>query len=64
MQKEIKYDAADWRADFDSVRMDQMLRFQALPLRDKIKAMEDMAEFVEHVKRIREQARAKTNTGK
>ena len=47
----IKYEDADWRADFDSVRVDQMLRFRALSLREKIQAMEDMAELVAHFRR-------------
>ena len=56
MPKAIKYEDADWRADFDSVRVDQMLRFHALSLREKIQAMEDMAELVAHFRRQREAA--------
>jgi hypothetical protein len=51
MSGTIKYEDADWRADFDSVRVDQMLRFRALSLREKIQAMEDMAELVAHFRR-------------
>lgn len=56
MPKAIEYEDADWRADFDSVRVDQMLRFRALSLREKIQAMEDMAELVAHFRRQREAA--------
>lgn len=46
----------DWPVSFDAVRLAQHLRFRALPPREKIQAMEDMAEFVEHVHRLRRQA--------
>ena len=55
-QNQAEAGNADWRADFDSVRIDQMLRFRALPLRDKIQAMEDMAELVKHVHAVRRRA--------
>lgn len=56
MPTPISYEDADWRADFDSVRIDQMLRFRAMSLREKIQAMEDMAELVEHFRRQRASA--------
>lgn len=61
VQRKIKYEDADWRADFDTVRLDQMLRFRALPLRDKLQAMEDMAELVDQLKRMRERSKAKSD---
>lgn len=65
MQRKIEVPDADWRSDFDSVRLDQMLRFRALTLREKIQAMEDMAEIVEAARKARARAARKpSGTGR
>jgi len=48
--RKIEYDDEDWRADFDSVRVDQMRRFSELSFREKIQAMQDMAELAERLR--------------
>ena len=48
-RKAIELTDKDWRADFDSVRIDQMLRFREFSLRHKFQMMENMAEFVRTV---------------
>ena len=50
MTRKIEYDDEDWRADFDSVRVDQMRRFSELSFREKIQAMQDMAELAERLR--------------
>jgi hypothetical protein len=35
-------DDAPWPADWESSRREQMLRFRALPLAEKVKAVEEM----------------------
>ena len=54
--KRIELTDEDWRADFDTVRMDQMLRFRDWPLRDKVQAMEDMAKIVRAAQAARARA--------
>lgn len=57
MPKKIEASDADWKADFESVRIQQMLDFRALPLREKFQAMEDMAKVVEAARKARERQR-------
>ena len=59
MTKRTDPPGVDWKADFDSVRLHQMQQFRALPLRDKIQAMEDMAEIVKAAQAARERAKKK-----
>lgn len=49
----------DWPVSFEGVRLAQHLRFRAMTPRQKIQAMEDMAEFIAHMRRMRERAKAK-----
>ncbi|MFC4249927.1 hypothetical protein [Sinimarinibacterium flocculans] len=53
---DIELPPGDWPVSFDAVRVAQHLRFRALPQREKIQAMEDMAELVAHFRRQREAA--------
>jgi hypothetical protein len=55
----------DWKADFDSVRLQQMLDFRRRSPREKVQAMEDMAEIVEaarHARALAAQRRTDNNT--
>lgn len=54
----------DWKADFESVRVQQMLDFRSWSLRDKFQAMEDMAEIVKAAQAARERTRRKMQAGK
>jgi hypothetical protein len=47
----IELPPGEWPVSFDAVRVAQHLRFRALPPREKIQAMEDMAELVAHLRR-------------
>lgn len=51
MARKIELPEGDWPVSFEAVRLHQHLQFRALPLRKKIKAMEDMAEVVEAIQR-------------
>ena len=51
-RKKIKYEDKDWRADFDSVRIDQMLDFRENSLYRKFEIMEDLAEFARYVQSL------------
>ncbi|MGH8528982.1 MAG: hypothetical protein ACRETN_03940 [Nevskiales bacterium] len=64
MADKIKLPEGDWPVSFEAVRLHQMLEFRKWSLRDKIQAMEDMAELVEHFKRMRERARTKPKSDK
>lgn len=60
----VKLPDGDWPVSFAAVRLQQHLRFRALPARDKIQAMEDMAEVVKAAEAARERARTKVESGK
>lgn len=60
--KPVEMPDGDWPVSFEAVRLHQQLRFRALPLREKIQAMEDMAEIVKAAAAARE--RARKNAGK
>ena len=49
--KDIELPPGDWPVSFDAVRVAQHLRFRALSPREKIQAMEDMAELVAQLRR-------------
>jgi hypothetical protein len=55
-RKAVELPEGEWPVSFAAVRLAQHLRFRALPAREKIQAMEDMAEIVEAVRRARELA--------
>jgi len=56
MKHETVLPKGDWPLSFDAVRLEQHLRFRALPAREKIQALEDLAELVERVQRSRRAA--------
>ncbi len=55
--KTVKLPDGDWLVSFEAVRLAQHLHFRALPPREKIQAMEDMAEIVKAAKTARERTR-------
>ena len=54
--KGVTLPEGDWPVSFEAVRLEQHLRFRALSARDKIQAMEDMAELVKQVHAVRRRA--------
>ena len=54
--KSVKLLEGDWPVSFEAVRLEQHLRFRALPAREKIQVMENMAELVKHVHGVRRRA--------
>jgi hypothetical protein len=54
MSEQVHLPQGDWPVSFEAVRIHQHLAFRALHPREKIRAMEDMAEFVEAVRKSRE----------
>jgi len=59
MTREVEPADVDWKADFESVRLQQMLQIRTLSLRQKLQAMEDMAELARAAAAARERAKGK-----
>lgn len=59
MTRKIEAADADWKADFESARLQQMLEFRSLTLREKLQAIEDMADLARAAGAARERARVK-----
>lgn len=62
--KTLKLPEGDWPVSFEAVRLAHNLRFRALTAREKIQAMENMAEVVKAAAAARERARRAAQSGK